>query len=159
MGAADRARQAHPSYIFIAGAIAGRPVRAPELPLDRLIPLEPAWALVYGALYAFLIVLPVFVVRQPEHIRRTVKVGLIAVLCASLVALSTLYSKQHYVLDVVAGVLLACVAYAVFLRDFHRERVPVHERRLAPVFAVGTISIVGLGVACFWVVYRLKGLS
>jgi membrane-associated phospholipid phosphatase len=31
-----------------------------------------AWALVYGALYAFLIVLPVFVVQREELIRRTV---------------------------------------------------------------------------------------
>jgi uncharacterized membrane protein len=31
-----------------------------------------AWALVYGSFYLFLIALPVFVVRQEEHIRRTV---------------------------------------------------------------------------------------
>jgi len=162
------------------------------LALDRALPLQPAWALVYGALYAFLIVLPVFVVRQDDHIRRTFlaylmmwiaayicfvlyptiaprptkisrtgfvvwglrllydadppyncfpslhvahsfvsaftclrvhrRLGLFAMLCASLVGLSTLFTKQHYILDVVAGVVLASLAYITFLRDYPREK-------------------------------------
>src|SRR5260370_6851007 len=40
--------------------------------LDRLVPLQPAWALVYGSLYLFLILLPAFVIRHQEQIRRTV---------------------------------------------------------------------------------------
>jgi membrane-associated phospholipid phosphatase len=47
-------------------------VDAPELPLDRILPLVAAWALIYGALYACLILLPLVVVQQPELIRRTV---------------------------------------------------------------------------------------
>ena len=39
--------------------------------LDRFIPLQPGWALVYGALYAFLILLPVMVIRDESLIRRT----------------------------------------------------------------------------------------
>ena len=50
----------------------GRPQYVPELALDRIVPLKPGWALVCGSLYLFLILLPVFVVRQQEHIRRTV---------------------------------------------------------------------------------------
>lgn len=218
-----------PFYIFIGEWTVGRTLHVPALPLDRVVPLEPAWALVYGSLYLFLIIVPVFVVRQEEHIRRTVwaylmvwivaylcflvyptvaprpasvvgqgfmtwglrflysadppyncfpslhvahsfvsaltcyrahrKVGIATALCASLVAVSTLYAKQHYVLDIVAGVLLACVAYVVFLRNIPRESVPERDRRLAPVFALGAIGIVGLGLACFWVAYRLKGIS
>ena len=60
-----------PFYLFIASAIRDRPLHAPTLALDHVLPLQPAWSLVYGALYAFLIVLPVFVVRQDDHIRRT----------------------------------------------------------------------------------------
>jgi hypothetical protein len=59
-------------YLVIAGRARGGAVHAPELALDRLLPLAPVWALIYGALYAFLIVLPVFVVQQNEMIRRTV---------------------------------------------------------------------------------------
>ena len=40
--------------------------------LDRVLPLQPGWALVYGPLYLYLILLPVFVVREKEQIRRTV---------------------------------------------------------------------------------------
>lgn len=44
--------------------------------------MRPAWALVYGALYAFLIVLPVLVIRDPEHIRRSVYAYLLVWLTA-----------------------------------------------------------------------------
>ena len=213
-----------PFYIFIADANRTRTVHAPELALDRLLPLQPVWALVYGALYLFLILLPVFVVRQREHIRRTVfayltiwltaygffvayptiaprppevigsgfivwglqclygadppyncfpslhvahsfvsaltsyrvhrGLGIVAVLCASLVGLSTLFTKQHYILDVIAGVLLAVAACALFLR---REHIPDLERRLAPLLALGVLGIVALMFAGYWIVYRLRG--
>ena len=61
-----------PFYIFIGEMMPGRTLHVPELALDRAVPLQPVWALVYGCLYLFLIVLPVFVVRQEEQIRRTV---------------------------------------------------------------------------------------
>jgi hypothetical protein len=61
-----------PFYIFIAEAVRGRPLHVPELAVDGLVPVEPAWALVYGALYLFLILLPVFLVCQASHIHRTV---------------------------------------------------------------------------------------
>jgi membrane-associated phospholipid phosphatase len=191
------------------------------------MPVQPAWALVYGALYLFLILLPVFVVRQEEQIRRTVMaylsvwitayvcfllyptiaprpdevvgegfavwglrtlydsdppyncfpslhvahsfvsaltcwrvhrgLGIAATLCAALVGLSTLYTKQHYVLDVIAGILMACVAYVVFLRSYPREAVPELDRRVAPLLAVGIIGIVSVGLACYWVVYAKVG--
>lgn len=61
-----------PLYLVIAGRAQQGVAHAPELALDRLLPLMPVWALVYGALYGFLIVLPVFVIQQEELIRRTV---------------------------------------------------------------------------------------
>jgi membrane-associated phospholipid phosphatase len=213
-----------PFYIFIAEMMPGRTLHVPELALDRIVPLQPTWALIYGALYLFLILLPVLVVRQEEQIRRTVLaylmvwiaayvcflvyptmaprpakvigegfvlgslrflysadppyncfpslhvahsfvsaltcsrvhrgVGIAAALCASLVGLSTLYTKQHYILDVVAGIFLACAAYGVFLRNDPREEIPELDRRLAPVLALGILGILGLGVACIWVVYQ-----
>lgn len=216
-----------PFYIFIGEYTVGRTLHVPALAWDRALPVEPSWALVYGSLYLFLIVLPVFVVRQEDHMRRTVwayllvwitayvcflvyptvaprpasmmgggfavwglrflywadpptncfpslhvahsfvsalacypvhrRVGIVATGCALLVALSTLYAKQHYILDVVAGILLASVAYLLFLRGFPRERVPELDRRVAPVFAVGTMGIVVTALAGLWVVYWLGG--
>lgn len=215
-----------PFYLVIAGRARGSAVYLPELALDRLLPLTPTWALVYGALYAFLIVLPVFVVQQKEMIRRTVwayimvwsvgytcfllyptvaprpntvtgdgfavwglrflydadppyncfpsihvahsfvsalachrvhrSLGLVALSCASLVAISTLFTKQHYVADVIAGLLLALAANAVFLRNYSRANIPEVDRRLAPVLALCVSGIVSLGVACYWVAYQLK---
>jgi len=216
-----------PFYLVIAGRARGSAVHTPELALDRIFPLTPVWALIYGALYAFLIVLPVVVIQQDELIRRTVRaylfvwivsfitfllyptfaprpdkvtgtgfavwglrflydadppyncfpslhvahsfvsalaswrvhrtLGLIALSCASLVAVSTLFTKQHYVADVLAGVLLALAAYAVFLRTYSRASVPDPHRHLAPALALCLSGIVGLGVACFWVAYHLGG--
>jgi hypothetical protein len=80
-------------------------------------------------------------------------VGIAALLCASLVALSALFIKQHYVLDVIAGILLAGVACAIFLRGHARESVPELNRRVAPVIAGGLFAIVGLVVACVWLIY------
>jgi membrane-associated phospholipid phosphatase len=84
------------------------------------------------------------------------KLGVAATLGASLVAVSTLFAKQHYVLDVVAGVLLAALAYAVFLRSYPRERVPELDRRLAPAFALVAAAVVAAGTTCYWLAYRLK---
>jgi membrane-associated phospholipid phosphatase len=214
-----------PGYIFIAKRVAVGTLHAPAVPWDRAVPLQPTWALVYGGLYVFLIVLPVFVVREEEHIRRTFRayvavwitayacflvyptvaprpsevagdgfavwglrflydadppyncfpslhvahsfvsaltccrlhrrLGLATLLCASLVALSTLFTKQHYVADVIAGILLAVAAYAVILRGYPAQKTPELDRRLAPVIASGVLGAVCLGVAGLWVVYAL----
>ena len=57
----------------------------------------------------------------------------------------------------IAGIALALAASAVFLRAYPRDRIPERDRRLAPIFALGTMAIIGLGVACFWIVYELTG--
>jgi membrane-associated phospholipid phosphatase len=217
-----------PCYIFI-GELAREQttLHVPASAWDRVVPLQPTWALVYGPLYLFLILLPVFVVRQPEQIRRTLlayltvwmvayacfllypttasrpekvigegfavwglrflyssdppyncfpslhvahsfvsaltcyrvnrRVGLAAILGATLVGVSTLYTKQHYVADVLAGVFLACLAYVVFLRSYPREANPELDRRLAPFLALVAAGIVGLMFTCFWVAYQWSG--
>jgi membrane-associated phospholipid phosphatase len=212
-----------PFYIFIAELMPGRAVHAPALALDRLLPLQPAWSLVYGSLYLFLILLPLFVVRDEALIRRTLLayltiwlaayvcfllyptaaprppkvlgdsfaaaglrflygadppyncfpslhvahsfvsafacrrvhrgVGNAALAAAALVGLSTLFTKQHYVIDVLAGVLLASIAAAVFLRG--RAHVPEADRRVAPLLALGLFAILGLVVAALWLVHSI----
>ena len=217
-----------PFYIFIGSLMRGRTLlHVPAIALDHAVPLQPAWAMVYGSLYLFLIMLPVFVVRQQEQIRRTVLaylmvwitayvffltyptmaprpaevigkgfvvwclrflyeldppyncfpsihvahsfvsaltcyrvhrgVGIASAIAASLIGISTLFSKQHYILDVIAGILLACAAYAVFLRSYPRNEIPDLDRRLAPVFALCIIGVVVLALAGFWVAYQLSG--
>ena len=72
-----------------------------------------------------------------------------------MVGISTMFTKQHYVLDVVSGALLAYVAYRIFVRDYHRLNTPERERRLAPLLALGAIGAYGLIVAIMWFAYRL----
>lgn len=214
-----------PVYLAIAGRARSGAAHAPAWPLDRLLPLVPTWALVYGILYAFLILLPVFVVQHEDLIRRTVwtyltvwgtayiafvlyptvaprpetvtgtgfavwglrflydadppyncfpslhvahsfvsalacsrvhrTLGVVALSCASLVALSTLFTKQHYVADLIAGILLAFAAYTAFLRGYSRVQASELERRLAPPLALCVAGIVGLGVAGFWLAYQV----
>jgi membrane-associated phospholipid phosphatase len=83
-------------------------------------------------------------------------VGLAAVLWASLVALSTVFTKQHYVVDVIAGIFLAGVAHAIFLRNCPRVAIPELDRRAAPLLMLGLIGIYGLVVAGLWVAYLLR---
>ena len=215
-----------PLYLFIAQDAAGRTPNTPALSLDDRIPLQPAWVLVYGSLYLFLILLPVFVVRQEGHIRRTVfaylavwttayvwfffyptvaprpdnpvvgggfpawglrflyeadppyncfpslhvahsvvsalssyrvhrGLGVGAAACALVVGVSTLFTRQHYVLDVVAGIFLAAVAYTVFLRQVPRQDVPEFDRRAAPALAVVVAGIVVVGIGCYFALYML----
>ena len=83
-------------------------------------------------------------------------VGIVAGLWASLIAASALFTKQHYVADVVSGVVLAGVAYALFLRNCPRVTFPELDRRGAPVLVLGLITIYGLVVICFWVAYLMR---
>jgi membrane-associated phospholipid phosphatase len=216
-----------PFYIFIAARVKQGPVHVPEIALDRLLPVVPAWALVYGALYMFLIVLPVFAVRDQEHLRRTVaayllcwvtayivfltwptvaprpkalegdgfavwalralyssdppyncfpslhvahsfvsaltvyrlhrRVGIISIVIAALVAISTLFTKQHYVLDVVAGAGLALIGYWIFLRSYSRDRVPAIDRRMAVPMAFVATAAVAVMFLGYVIVYLLFG--
>lgn len=82
-------------------------------------------------------------------------VGLAAGLWATIIALSTLFTKQHYVADVIAGVLLAGAAYGVFLRNCPPAAVGELDRRAAPLLLAGLIGIYALVVAGLWVAYRI----
>jgi membrane-associated phospholipid phosphatase len=214
-----------PCYILIAQDVAGRSVHVPALPLDLVIPLVPGWALVYGPLYLFLILLPVLVIRQQEHVRRTVyayllvwltayvcfylyptiaprpaeiegkgfavwglrflygadpsyncfpslhvahsfvsaltcyrlqrRLGTAMVACAMLVAVSTLFTKQHYVADVLAGALLAVLAYALFLARYPQQPTSALDRRAAPLLALVASGIVGLLFMAAWAAYTM----
>ena len=217
-----------PFYVLIPEFFPPRTRHVPELALDRALPLVPSWAIVYGALYLFLILLPILVVRQDELIRRTVyaylliwitayvfffvvyptaaprpekvsgegfavwglralyssdppyncfpslhvahsfvsalacsrvhrRLGVIAMIFATLVAFSTLFTKQHYVVDLVAGVFLAFVAYGIFLRRYSSDQISEFDRRVAPALALCVGAVVAVGLATSWLVYIWGG--
>ena len=75
--------------------------------------------------------------------------------CAMLVAVSTLFTKQHYVADVLAGALLAVLAYALFLARYPQQPSSALDRRAAPPLAVVASGIVGLFFMAAWVAYMM----
>jgi membrane-associated phospholipid phosphatase len=81
-------------------------------------------------------------------------VGVVATMWAALIGVSTLYTKQHYVVDVIAGALSASVAYLLFLRTYPREMVPEIERRRAAHRALGAAAIYAVMVVGFWLAYQ-----
>lgn len=212
-----------PLYLVIAALTDDRLLHMPELPLDRLVPVQPVWAPVYASHLLF-VFLPVLLLRQEELIRRTFLayllvwitgyvcflvyptiaartdevagtgffvwclrgiyaadpprncfpslhvahdfvsvlvvwrvhrgVGMAAGLWASLIAASTLFTKQHYVADVVAGIALAGVAHVVFLRNCPREDVLELDCRAAPFLLLGLLGLGGLILTGFYVAYQ-----
>ena len=212
-----------PFYLYIGVLTRGRIAHVPELALDRVVPMESSWSLIYLSLFLAAL-LPVFVVHQQELVRRTVAaflaiwlvgdacflayptaaprhaavvgddfsawalrtihhsdvpyncfpslhvaqcflaalvcyrvhrcVGAVALVWAFLVGLATLFTKQHYVADVIAGAFLAYAAYLVFLRTYPREATPEPERRLAPLLATGAAGTYGIMVAIMWLAYE-----
>ena len=81
--------------------------------------------------------------------------GTTAFVAAALVAISTLFTKQHYVADIVGGTLFAYFAYRCFLHKVSRDAAAQTERRLAPYVAAAIIPIVGGLMTVYWGLYAL----
>jgi membrane-associated phospholipid phosphatase len=85
-------------------------------------------------------------------------VGRAAAAWAALIGVSTVYTKQHFAVDAIAGAVVAVVASAIFLRHPASERVEEDDRRRAPRRALGLVGGYAGAVAVFWVAY-LMGLG
>ncbi len=83
------------------------------------------------------------------------RLGRFAIGWASLVALSTLFTKQHYVVDVIAGIILAGAAYLVCLRRCPRAAVIELDERVVTAVVLGFAGFHALLLACFGVAYTL----
>jgi membrane-associated phospholipid phosphatase len=214
-----------PLYFVIGEVTRNQATSVPAMALDRAVPVEPAWMIVYGSLYVFVVVLPLLVIRERELGRSAMRaylavmlvsyvgfllfptagprpaavadhgfaawtlrllysidpphgcfpslhvayafvsasacwrvhrgVGAAAAVWAALIGVSTLYTKQHYVADVIAGALVAGGAYLVFLRRHPRSAAAEGDRREAPLRAACAAGIFAMMVAGFWVAYLL----
>lgn len=212
-----------PFYYVIAFATEHWHHVAPEMAIDRVVPLAPAWMLVYGSIWVFML-LPFLVVREdalavrmlmayitvvviafsgfllvptlaprPESVphagffawalrqnyawdppyncfpslhvawafvtasvsfRVHRGVGWAAGLWASLIGLSTLFTKQHYVVDVVAGALAAWIAYRLWLEPYPASATPQLDRARAPKRASWVVGFYGLMLTVSWFLYR-----
>jgi membrane-associated phospholipid phosphatase len=85
-------------------------------------------------------------------------VGLVALVWAAIIGVSTLYTKQHYVVDVIAGIAIAYAAYLLFLRGYPRDAIAENDRRLAPKRALRAVWLYAAIVAALWA-YRFAVTS
>ncbi|HUF25932.1 MAG TPA: phosphatase PAP2 family protein [Gemmatimonadaceae bacterium] len=84
-------------------------------------------------------------------------VGLVALLWAAIIGVSTLYTKQHYVLDVVAGAAVAYAAYLVIVRPYPRAGMADVDRLLAPKRALWALWLYAGIVAVLWIRFVVTG--
>jgi membrane-associated phospholipid phosphatase len=214
-----------PLYFVIGDITRSWATYVPATAWDRAVSLQPAWMLVYGSLYVFVVIMPLLVVREPGLLRRAMQayltvmivsyvgfllwptaaprpadvpgdgfsawslrlaysidpphgcfpslhvayscvaalacyrvhrgVGALAGLWAALIGVSTLFTKQHYIVDVIAGALAAYGAHLLFLRGHPREAIPDNDRRRAPLRALAALGVFAMMVAGAWVAYRM----
>ncbi|HYN81872.1 MAG TPA: phosphatase PAP2 family protein [Gemmatimonadaceae bacterium] len=85
-------------------------------------------------------------------------VGIVALFWAAIIGVSTLYTKQHYVVDVIAGIIIAYAAYLLFLRGYPRAAIAEADRRLAPRRAFRAVWLYSGIVAFLWA-YRFTVAS
>ena len=81
-------------------------------------------------------------------------VGAASGAAAFLVGVSTLFTKQHYLVDVVAGFVLAWVAYLIFLRRYSPARLTQADRAAVAALALGLLGLVFSGVAGAWLLHQ-----
>jgi len=81
--------------------------------------------------------------------------GAVSAIWAALIAISTVYTKQHYVADAVAGAMLGYAAYWMFVRGYPRDAASHADRAGAPRRALPAAALYGATVAAFWVAWRM----
>jgi membrane-associated phospholipid phosphatase len=82
-------------------------------------------------------------------------VGTIAAAWSVLIALSTVYTKQHFAVDAIAGIVEGFAANALFLRGRPRQPLASHDQQLAPRRAIYVVGGYLATIAVFWIAYRL----
>lgn len=75
----------------------------------------------------------------------------------ALVGLSTLVAKQHYGLDVASGIVLALVAWRIFLARYPTDQAPELDRRATPALGVPVAGIVAVVLLGSWLADRWGG--
>ncbi|HUR88878.1 MAG TPA: phosphatase PAP2 family protein [Ramlibacter sp.] len=82
------------------------------------------------------------------------RLGDVLLVWAALVALSTVFTKQHYVADAVAGTVLAFVACAIMFRDLRSASIAPVLRQLAPALAATAFAVYASFVLFLWMIYK-----
>lgn len=82
-------------------------------------------------------------------------VGIAAALWSVLIGLSTVYTKQHFVVDAIAGGIMGVAAYWLFLRGRPRQPVADDLKRHALRRSIYVIAAYLVVIGGFWTAYQL----
>lgn len=82
-------------------------------------------------------------------------VGAAACVWAALIAVSTVYTKQHYAIDAIAGAAIGFAAGALFLRGRIVDEGTAEDRLLAPGRALFVVAGYLAAVGAFWIAYQM----
>lgn len=82
-------------------------------------------------------------------------VGVSASVWATLIAVSTVYTKQHYAIDAIAGAGVGFIGGAIFLRRSLRDDGSAEDHLLAPGRALFVVAAYLAAVGVFWLAYQL----
>jgi membrane-associated phospholipid phosphatase len=81
-------------------------------------------------------------------------VGVVACAWAVLIAVSTVYTKQHYAIDAFVGAAIGGIAGAIFLRHRIDDEGVVDDRLLAPGRALFAVAAYLAAVGVLWIAYQ-----
>jgi membrane-associated phospholipid phosphatase len=82
-------------------------------------------------------------------------VGIGAALWSVLIGLSTVYTKQHFVVDAIAGGIMGLAAYLLFLRGRPHQPVSDGDRRQAPRRSLYVVAAYLVVIGVMWTAYQL----
>jgi hypothetical protein len=83
-------------------------------------------------------------------------VGVAALIWATLIGVSTLYTEQHYFVDVIGGVVIAVATYALLLRGHDRATVPADVVHAAPRQALRAVWVYAVMIVMVGLAYRIS---
>jgi membrane-associated phospholipid phosphatase len=81
-------------------------------------------------------------------------VGRAAAAWAVLIGISTIYTKQHFAVDAIAGAIIGMAAHAIFLRSPPREPLDDEDQQKAPWRALMVVAAYAAAIGIFWTAYR-----
>lgn len=83
-------------------------------------------------------------------------VGRAAAVWAVLIGVSTVYTKQHFAVDAIAGAAIGIAAYAIFLRTPPLQPLDDRDRNGAPWRAMLVAAAYAALIAILWLIYVVR---
>lgn len=81
-------------------------------------------------------------------------IGVMALVLATLIGVSTLFAKQHFLVDVIAGVGLGYMGYRLFVAPYDTRDIPRTELAYPRRYLLSLPALQGVGVLVVYILFR-----